>query len=189
MHDVKFNEQALRIKRLARNFDAREVVIDGNGIGGGLCDILTDTNIDSATGEILPPLGVINDENYTRIQDPSLPKVLYIIKANAQMNTEIHSNFYTQVVSGHCVFLAHERDARAKLLSTKKGQKMSMKERTEFLMPYEMTSRLFDEIGNLKIKNTVATLEVERISTRILKDRFSASNWRIILELINMRCD
>lgn len=174
MHDAKFNDQAIRVKQLTRDFNPREVVIDGNGLGAGLSDALTDTNVDSKTAEIFPPMGVINDENYTTIQDPSLPKILYILKANPQMNSEIHSNFYSQVTSGHCVFLAHERDARGKLMATKKGQKMTPKERTQFLMPYEMTSRLFDEISNLKIKSTGNTLEVERISTRVLKDRFSS---------------
>ena len=27
-------------------------------------------------------------------------------KANSELNSEIHSNFYTQITSGHCVFLA-----------------------------------------------------------------------------------
>ena len=142
-------------------------------VGAGLSDYLTDTNIDS-NGMVYPPLGVMNDESYTSIQDPSLPKILYILKANSELNSEIHSNFYTQITSGHCVFLAQERDARARLMSTKKGQKMSPVERTKFLLPYEMTSRLFDEISNLKIKNNGARLEVERISNRILKDRFSS---------------
>lgn len=136
---------------------------------------------DPETGEALPPLGVINDENYPK-QDPSWPRILYVIKANAALNTQIHSNFYTQVTSGHCSFLAHERDARGRLMETVKGQRMTPAQRVAFLMPYEMTSRLFDEISNLKIKNTVTNLEVERISGRILKDRFSAYEyglWRI----------
>lgn len=105
MHDVKFSEQAIRIKQLNNDFQPREIVIDGNGLGAGLSDYLTDTNIDS-NGMVYPPLGVMNDESYTSIQDPSLPKILYILKANSELNSEIHSNFYTQITSGHCVFLA-----------------------------------------------------------------------------------
>lgn len=105
MHDVKFSEQAIRIKQLNNDFQPREIVIDGNGLGAGLSDYLTDTNIDS-NGMVYAPLGVMNDESYTSIQDPSLPKILYILKANSELNSEIHSNFYTQITSGHCVFLA-----------------------------------------------------------------------------------
>lgn len=174
LNDVKFNEQSICIKRLNRDFQPREIVIDGNGLGAGLADSLTDVNIDSKTGETFEPLGVINDESYLEIQDPSLPKVLYILKANSQLNTEIHSNFYSQVTAGHCIFLASEREARSRLMATQRGQRMTPVERTKFLMPYEMTSRLFDEISNLKIKNNINSLEVERISSRILKDRFSS---------------
>lgn len=142
-------------------------------VGIGLVDNLTDTNINFKTGEAFAPLGVINDERYDHL-DPSLPKVLYVIRANAEINTEMHSYFYTQVTSGHCVFLAHEREVRARLMSTKRGQRMKPEKRAEFLLPYEMTTRLFDEISNLKIKNNIKTLEVERISSRIFKDRFSA---------------
>jgi hypothetical protein len=73
--------------------------------------------------------------------------------------------------------------ARTKLLATKKGQKMSSVRRTEILMPYENTTRLFDEIANLRVKaqaNTAITLE--RISNRLEKDRVSSLEyglWRI----------
>ena len=32
MHDVKFSEQAIRIKQLNNDFQPREIVIDGNGL-------------------------------------------------------------------------------------------------------------------------------------------------------------
>lgn len=177
----KFIDQTIKIKKLHKAFHFREICIDTNGIGSGLTDYMMDTQIDPETGEMLEPLGIINDENYPN-QDPSWERVVYALKANATLNTQIHSNFYTQVTGGHVRFLAHERDARSKLMETVKGQRMTPQKRVEFLLPYEMTSRLFDEISNLKIKNTVANLEVERISSRILKDRFSSFEynlWRI----------
>lgn len=174
MYDMRFNQQAVRIKRLNEIYRPKQIVIDGNGLGVGLTDYLTDTTVDATTGELLGPLGVINDQDYTRTQDKSLEKVLYVLKANTQLNTQIHSNFYTQVSSGHCNFLAPEQEVRSRLLSTAKGQKMKPVDRARFLLPYEMTTKLFDEIANLKIKNNINTLEVEQISTRILKDRFSA---------------
>lgn len=174
LYDMRFNEQAAYIKRLNQLYHPKEIVIDGNGLGVGLSDYLTDTTVDPQTGQMVGPLGVINDEDYTKKQDKSLQKVLYILKANNQLNTQIHSNFYTQVTSGHCAFLAPQQQIRSKLLETKKGQAMSPVDRAKFLMPYEMTTKLFDEIANLKIKNNINTLQVERITTRILKDRFSA---------------
>ena len=43
-----------------------------------------------------------------------------------------------------------EQEAKAALLATKRGQKMTLAERTQFLMPYEMTTSLFNEILNCK---------------------------------------
>jgi hypothetical protein len=46
---------------------------------------------------------------------------LYIIKANAPINTEAHSIAQTQLNSGKVKFLIDERTAREKLLGTKIG--------------------------------------------------------------------
>lgn len=174
LYDMRFDEQAVRIKQLNNLYRPREVVVDGTGLGVGLVDYLTGPSVDPETGEILQPLGVINNQDYTRHQPPELPCILYVLKANPQLNTEAHSNFYTQLAGGHCRFLASQQQVRSRLLTTTKGQKMSPLERAKFLLPYEMTTKLFDEIANLKIKNNINTLQVERISNRVLKDRFSA---------------
>lgn len=53
---------------------------------------------------------------------------------------------------------------------------MSAYDRRVFLLPYEMTSRLMDELNNLKLKPTGVEnkYKVDRITTSIEKDRFSA---------------
>ena len=53
---------------------------------------------------------------------------------------------------------------------------MSLYDRRVFLLPYEMTSRLVDEINNLKLKPTGVQnqFKIEQISRSINKDRFSS---------------
>jgi len=53
---------------------------------------------------------------------------------------------------------------------------MTSIDRRIFLMPYEMTSRLMDELNNLRLKPTGIEnkYKVERISKSLEKDRFSA---------------
>jgi len=53
---------------------------------------------------------------------------------------------------------------------------MTSYDRRVFLLPYEMTSRLMDELNNLRLKPTGVEnkYKVERISKSIEKDRFSA---------------
>jgi len=66
-------------------------------------------------------------------------------------------------------------------MKTKKGQKMSAYDRRVFLLPYEMTSRLMDELNNLRLKPTGVEnkYKVERISRSIEKDRFSALEYSL----------
>jgi hypothetical protein len=46
------------------------------------------------------------------------------------------------------------------LLSTKKGQKMSSEQRIKRLMPHEMTTKLFEEMANLRLKKSSASMEI-----------------------------
>ena len=82
----------------------------------------------------------------------------------------------SQINNGSVSLLAHERIVKDKLLATKKGQKMSLYDRRVFLLPYEMTSRLIDELNNLRLKPTGQKnqFKIDRISRSIEKDRFSA---------------
>lgn len=166
-------QQAGRIKELNELFQPREIVIDANGLGIGLVDELVLPSI-GPKGQLYGPLYVSNDEDYP------LPRgekgIIYNIKATAQLNNEIYSNLYVQFNSGNVALLANERVAKEKLLSTKKGQRMNLYQREKFLLPYIMTSRLIDEINNLKLKPTGSAnqLSIEQISTRINKDRVSA---------------
>ena len=169
-------QQAARIKQLNELFQPREIVVDANGLGIGLVDELVLPSI-GPKGELYDPLYVINDEDYPRPRGAK--GTIYNIKATAQLNNEIYSNLYVQFNSGNVALLANERVAKEKLLSTKKGQRMNLYQREKFLLPYIMTSRLIDEINNLKLKPTGAAnqLAVEQISTRINKDRVSAISY------------
>ena len=53
---------------------------------------------------------------------------------------------------------------------------MSLYDRRVYLLPYEMTSRMMDELNNLRLKPTGVSnqFKIERISKSIEKDRFSA---------------
>ena len=59
---------------------------------------------------------------------------------------------------------------------------MSPALRVKKLSPYIETTKLFEEICNLKIKTNAGNVVVERINNKINKDRFSAFEyglWRI----------
>lgn len=177
-------EQAPRLKKLIELYNPLEIVIDGNGPGIGLMDAMVLPSFDSHTGEQFPAYYTFNDENHLPssmhdVAEEPVRKhsaIIYDIKAGASNEDEIHSAFLTAVNNGSTSFLAHERVVKDKLMQTKKGQKMTSYDRRVFLLPYEMTSRLMDELNNLRLKPTGVEnkYKVERISKSIEKDRFSA---------------
>lgn len=177
-------EQAPRLKKLIQLYEPREIVIDGNGPGIGLMDAMVLPSFDQKTGEQFPAYFTFNDENHLppeikkeeKEPIPRLNAIIYDIKAGSGNEDEINSAFLTSVNNGSTSFLAHERIVKDKLLQTKKGQKMTAYDRRVFLLPYEMTSRLMDEMNNLRLKPTGIEnkYKVERISQSIEKDRFSA---------------
>ena len=181
--------QAPRIKKLIELYNPKEVVIDGNGPGIGLMDAMAVPSFDEKTGEQFPAYYAFNNENHLppEMREEQVTPVsqynaiLYDIKASASNEDEIHSAFLTAVNTGSVSFLAHERIVKDKLMKTKRGQRMTPYDRRVFLMPYEMTSRLMDELNNLKLKPTGIEnkFKVERISQSIEKDRFSALEYAL----------
>ena len=176
LHQVDFADQAIRLKQLAKLYHPREIIIDGNGIGTGVVEALVSQQWDKK-GQYWAPLYVSNDpDNYPYPKDEKDRAIVYNFKANAALNNDIYSNLFIQINNGHVQLLANERIVKEKLLATKKGQKMSYLAKEKFLLPYVMTSRLIDELNNLKLKPTgvQGQIAVEQISKRINKDRVSA---------------
>ena len=135
-------------------------------------------------GNLLPAYGFINDDNYKKVQPKDAICILYGIKANGPLNSKIHGNAYSRLSSGMVRFLIKEQEAKSALMSTKVGQKMSTIQRVKRIMPHEMTTKLFEEMANLRLKRTGATLDIalEQINTRFPKDKYSAfayGLWRI----------
>ena len=178
-----FYQQVIDLKKIIRAFNPREVVIDTNGLGVGFGDEMIRQQQDEF-GEVYEPLGFINDEEFIKVQPKDAPRVLYGIKANGPLNSKIHGNAYTRLNSGLVRFLIKEQEAKSALLATKQGQKMSVFQRVKRLMPHEMTTKLFEEMANLRLKRTGVSLDItlEQINPRYPKDKYSAfayGLWRI----------
>jgi hypothetical protein len=176
-----FNQQAIDLKKLIERYNPREVVIDCNGLGIGLADEMIRTQVDEM-GNTLPAYGFFNNDDYKKIQPKDAPEILYSLKANGPLNSKIHGNAYTRLNSGMVRFLITEQDARAALLATKVGSKMSFEKRVKRLMPHELTTKLFEEMANLRLKRTGLDIVLEQINSRFPKDKYSAfayGQWRI----------
>ena len=178
-----FYQQVIDLKKIIRAFSPKEVVIDTNGLGIGFGDEMIRQQQDEF-GEVYEPLGFINDEDFIKIQPKDAPRILYGLKANGPLNSKIHGNAYTRLNSGLVRFLIKEQEAKSALLATKQGQKMSVYQRVKRLLPHEMTTKLFEEMANLRLKRTGVSLDItlEQINPRYPKDKYSAfayGLWRI----------
>lgn len=169
-NDMHFEQQTIALKRLYYKYKARRVVIDGNGIGGGFVDFMVLEQTDPDTGETLPGFGVVNDEKdeYRRYRTLTTEiDAMYIIKANAAINSEAHSNMQMQLNSGKLKFLIDDRIAKQKLLGTKAGQAMSPEKRAEYLHPFVETSILREEILNLREDKEGINITLTRVNRSI----------------------
>ena len=172
-----FEDQAIAIKRLYYKYHALCVAIDANGLGVGLVDYLVKAQSDPETGEELPPFGVMNDEDavYKKYLTPNAERdALYLIKANAPINTEAYAYAQTQLLNGRIKFLINETEAKTKLMSTKVGQGMTIEQRNTYLYPYIETTILKEQLANLTQTNEGVNIILKQVSKNIRKDKVSA---------------
>ena len=176
-----FEEQAIKIKKLYYKYRARIVSIDANGLGAGFIDFMTKAQIDPETGDTLLPFGVAGGtypeatEQYKKVKGPEVENdAMYLIKANAPINTEAHTYVQTQMSSGKIKFLIDEMQAKTKLMATKVGQAMDSEKRAEYLKPFTLTTILREQLLNLKEENEGVNIILKQSSKKIPKDKFSA---------------
>ena len=177
-----FEDQAINIKRLYYKYKARKIAIDANGLGIGLIDFMVKSQIDPETGELLPDFGVDNDDEgfYKQFKTGETElDAMFLIKANAPINTEAHSYVQTQLSSGKIKFLIDENQAKVKLMSTKKGQAMDNDKRAEYLKPFTLTTILREQMLNLVEENEGVNIILKQSSKGIKKDKFSAFEYRL----------
>ena len=172
-----FQTQAIYIKKLFYKYKARCCAIDANGLGAGLIDFMVLAQNDPETGDTLPPFGVENDDDgtYKKFKSNDMERdAMFLIKANAPINTEAHVYVQTQLSSGKIQLLIDEREASMKLMATKVGQNMTPDERNKKLVPFQLTSILKEQMLNLVEENEGVNIILKQNNRGIKKDKFSA---------------
>lgn len=180
-----FEKQAIKIKKLFIDFKAKVAVVDANGLGIGLCDFLTKPQTDPDTGEELQPWGPINNENsdgtkiYKDLPANTIHNAFYMMKANAEINTQAATYVKVAMGSNNFKMLIDEQQAKINLLNTKIGQDMTPEQRIEWLQPYSLTTALRGQMMNLIEKSEGANILLKQESKKILKDKYSALSYGI----------
>ena len=176
-----FEEQAIKLKKLFYKYLARVAVIDANGVGFGFVDFLTKAQVDPETGDTLPPFGVLGgtfeeaDKQYKKIKGVGVQEnALFLMKANAPINTQAYAYAQTQMSSNKIKFLVDEAQAKSKLMTTKMGRAMTAAQRNQYLRPFILTSVLKAQLLNLVEENQGVNIILKQANRGIPKDRFSS---------------
>lgn len=167
-------DQALMIRKLYDEFDCDYIVIDSQGVGLGVFDSLVRDLSDPDTGEIYPALSCCNDPSMAeRCTTPGAAKVIWAIKATAQMNSDCAVLLREGFRSGKIRLLMTEYDGDAILSEIAAYNKLPADEKLRFQLPYINTTLLIDETVKLKHEESNGRVRVyERTGRR--KDRYSS---------------
>jgi hypothetical protein len=151
-----------------------------DNVGIGLMDYMVKRQV-TESGDSYPPFGVLGgtysdaDQEYKRFRTPDTEDdAIYVVKANAPIDSEAYSTLQTQIESGKIKFLIEERQAKAKLLGKKLGQQMTPEQRAEYLMPFTLTDILREEMLNLREETEGIYIRLKQSNRNIGKDKFSS---------------
>lgn len=161
-----FLEQARFIKKKVNEYNASIIVVDSNGAGKGLVDILV-TECDEN-----PSYSVVNDDRYNKYKQENSVPLIYSLSSNTKENkaSDIHNVFVNMISNKKVKLLVSESQAKAE-------SERKVKDHEDFaklLMPYTMTDLMCEEIMNLEYKQAGNQTQVKQISRSINKDKFSA---------------
>lgn len=166
---MNFSAQACLVKKVKKDFLAKAVIVDGNGLGAGLIDELLKESYDPVTGRYLGCWNTMNTDNQPETKDAE--KCLFDMKAQ-HFQSKVVADFIDAVESGKLKLLEKRQDAD---FTVKDKQNMELN-----VLPYVQTDLLFEEIANLKLKHmNNGALSVEKVVKKVDKDRFSALSYLI----------
>lgn len=115
---LSFKEQSIMVKRVFKNYGGNQdtslsrvkaVIVDGNGVGGGLIDRLLEDVTDPETNEELGCWATINTDQKPDV--PNSPEIVYNLKSQG-INQDIITQFLDYVESGKLKLLKSYDDIK-----------------------------------------------------------------------------
>ena len=167
--------QAKFLKEKVREYKARILVVDANGIGSGVVDQLV---LDLNDGN--PPYKVVNDDKsqWKKYEHENGIPMVFALKAQNKetKNSDMINHFMKSFNKIDVGFLVntHEGIKHVEKKKKKKFIRMESEEQAKIEIPYITTDILCEEIMNLRYKQSGNDTKVERVSRRIQKDKYSA---------------
>ncbi len=174
MNSTHYRDQSIYIKQMDALFDFKAIVLDINGTGAGLADYLIDEQ-HAADGEYYQPYSFLNKNKYSNTEKRFSLRKLYGIEANRQLNSQCFVNAHMILSLKRVSLLLNERQARRYFGQYKNWNKLDPVKQANKLIPYAQTTKLQDQLANLKAGlDTNSTIVLQRINGHMRKDLVSA---------------
>ena len=174
MEGLHTEDQALVIRKLYDEFMCDYIVLDTQGIGLGVYDVLARDIVDPNTGEIYPALSCCNDSTMAdRCAVVGAEKVIWSIKASTTLNSDCAVLLREGFKSGRIRLLMTEYDGETSMSEINGYNKLNPQERERLLLPYINTTLLINELVNLQHEDSGGRIKIyEKSGMR--KDRYSS---------------
>lgn len=171
---MRTDDQALLIRKLFDEYECDYLVLDTQGVGLGTFDSLAKDIVDQDTGEIYPALSCCNDKTMAeRCTVPNADKVIWSIKASAQLNSDAAIMLREGFKAGRIRLLCSEFEADQIINDLKGRKQLSQADRVKIIDPYLQTTLLINELTKLQHEETGGRVKLsERSGMR--KDRYSS---------------
>lgn len=167
---------ALRLRKLYDEFDCDYLVMDAQGLGLPIFDLLVGTPLwDKESGVEYQPLACINNEEMNdRCLYPNNPKVIWAIKGSAQMNSDMAICLRNAIENRKLRLLVHENEGQDYLTELNDYDNLHADMIGRLRNPYTQTSLAVYEMLSLEAEHKDdGKIKVKEQSGK-RKDRYSA---------------
>lgn len=163
---LNFSAQCVEVKRIKLKYNAKAVVVDGNGLGAGVIDELLQETIDPDTGEDLGCWDTMNTEQEPEVDDAE--EIVFNLQAQG-INNDIIINFIDMVEGKKLALLEKRQNS---------DYDVDDEESLNKILPHLQTDLLLEEVANLKLKRLPSgKYSVEQVTKKINKDRYSSVSY------------
>ena len=167
-------DQALLVRKLFDEYECDYLVIDANGVGAGVADLLLRDIPDPVTGDIYPAISCCNNQDMAdRCISKDAKKVIWSIKATSKFNSDIAYLLREGFSSGRVRLLETEIDGESSMNELRGYSSLNPSERTFMSLPYVHTTLLIDELTKLQHEEKDGLVRLYERSGR-RKDRYSS---------------
>lgn len=171
-NQLNFTAQACLVKKVQRQYNAKIVVVDTNGLGSGLRDELLKPNVDVSDGESYPAWDTVNGDIKSEYRDAK--PLLFALNSQSKDETKKDGRINSYAIIN---FIDCVEGQKIKLLEERKdaGTNINDLDEVKEFVPFAQTNALVEEIANLKLIHlSNGEVTVQKVLYKIDKDRFSS---------------